>query len=168
MLNFKSYLEEGRDAPLYHATGSNNINQIIESDKLQGRIYDTGVKSNKRFAAATKGVSLTRNFKFAKYWHGGHSFIFELDQRKLTQRYKVVPFNFFQNEMKAPREKELKDGLGPSGFNEYEEVLVGTLYNLKKYVTKLHVINIDLKYNKYYEGLLSDYKGRIINNGKKY
>jgi hypothetical protein len=169
MYSFKQYLEEGRDAPLYHATNSNHIELILKDNMLKGEIYDPGVKGNKRFKRKAKGVSLTRNFKYAKYWVSGvTSFIFELDQRKLSQRYKIVPFNFFQNEMPGPREKELKQGVGPSGFNEYEEVLVGTLKDLDKYVKYIHVSRIDLSYNKYYRELLKDYEGRIINDGKKY
>lgn len=81
-------LTEGRDAPLYHATGYDKLRGIVDSNYLQAM---TRQEINSK---AVKGVSLTREFRFAKKWNDG--VILQIDQRKLAQTYKIIPFDYWE------------------------------------------------------------------------
>lgn len=104
MITFKDFLTESRSAPLYHATRFRYLKDIEErgiepktlheSSKI-GNISDKHKVIKRRHGDAIQGVSLTRDFKFAKRW--SDELILELDQRRLSQRYKIAPFQFFQH-----------------------------------------------------------------------
>lgn len=107
MITFKQYLEEGRDAPLYHATDIMSALSIIRygfeprtvhlSKKTLGLVNDVDDFGIEKVA---RGVSLTRSLPFAKSWG---AVIFEIDQRQLTQRYKVIPIQYFLGHRKGAR-----------------------------------------------------------------
>ena len=61
------------------------------------------------------GISLTRHEQFAAYWSG---IIFELDGAALNQRFKIVPWNFFQNDTDSSYQTIKKNK------NEYEEFMI--------------------------------------------
>lgn len=68
------------------------------------------------------GVSLSRSMKFASWYNAGKKhdvFVIEIDQQKLSQRYKIVPYQFFQGSR-----ARVHDHLGY--FNEYEEFVITT------------------------------------------
>jgi hypothetical protein len=134
MKNFKSYLEEGRDAPLYHATSPADILNILKSNMLKSTVYHTKLYKNQ------KGISFTRNFKFAKKWRGS-SIILELDQRKLSQRHKIGTVHYWSKRIKdKTRHTEKSDtGLDAKKYNEYEEFVIGDIKNLDKYIINIHI-----------------------------
>ena len=146
MITFKQFLTESRSAPLYHATSLHLAGKIIDSNTLIPRsdVAGTGVIS----------LSFTRLFRTA--WKFGiyvstsrstHSVVvFEVDQTKLSQNYKLEPFQFWSQPMTfgpsynkarlTPRDENLEDGT----FNEFEERVVGkSIRNFMKYVTKIIV-----------------------------
>jgi hypothetical protein len=132
MKNFKEYLEEGRDAPLYHGTNHHAALQIVKSNTFLSNI-------------GHKTISFTRKFNFAKNWAGVTStVVFELDQRKLAQRYKIEPYNYFNDIEKVPvtRRPEFKSGLDVEKENEYEERIYGTVKNADKYIKAIHLNKI--------------------------
>jgi len=137
MISFKNFLTESRSAPLYHATSLNNYLQIIGGGlepKTQHRKYtfDRPVEHDKDYTkdVMTNGISLSRDFKFAHRWafrqpvsqKGG--IIIQLDQRKLSQRYRIRPIDFWG---------------GTDQFKEAEEFLEfkGKI-NLLPYITKIY------------------------------
>ena len=124
-MNFKHYLEEGRDAPLYHGTSRGKADLIIKDNIL--RDYTHQMIGGKRIY----GVSLTRNFDFASVFRSTMA-VFELDQRKLAQRYKIQPYDWYFRDG-SPSEKRRTTKI------EYEEFLAGTIMNLNKYITKIHI-----------------------------
>ena len=163
-MNFKTYLEEGRDAPLYHATSLNKALNIIK----QGEI-----KAYKEHGDTILGVSLTRNFKFAVNWNleTEEGAIFELDQRKLSQRHKIKAHNFFSKK-KSTRYPENANGLNPQDMNEYEERIMGSVKNVDKYISKIHIDHRDYTYYKklndtFYEKIITHpllfVKGKFVN-----
>lgn len=96
-------LMEGRDAPLYHGTNIIDIGNIIKDSSINGETY---LKVNNK---EYKGVSLTRDYKTAlKFTHfvdyeytnneNGFNSVIVLDQRKLSQMYKIFPINYWETE----------------------------------------------------------------------
>lgn len=154
-MNFKSYLEEGRDAPLYHSTTFRLAKDILLHDTLYGKTWhhkekvllNTKSKARRKYDDPTEplmsnGVSLTRSLQFAKHWRA-NEIIFQLDQRLLTQRYKILPANYFVSEftVKNARRDE-RTGVEPYNkkpTNEYEEFLIGDIKNISKYIDKIYV-----------------------------
>lgn len=124
MITFKQFLAEAHYAPLFHATPLENLEGILE----QGLYSENGE------------ISTARSIHNAK-WYIQHEFslynsgyvIFELDQNKIRQRYKVVPFDYYMK-IGAPRMRR----------KEAEEV-IKTYDNLdsKKYIKKIYYFKAD-------------------------
>jgi hypothetical protein len=76
---------EGRDAPLYHATGLATAVQILKDNALQG--WDAP-------------ISLTRNRRFAQFWaeRMGSGVVLVLDQTKLAQHFRLEPVLHFRTQ----------------------------------------------------------------------
>jgi hypothetical protein len=175
MLNFKQYLEEGRDAPLYHTTDESYMRYIIEKNSIKAKTeHQVGYRPGNRSGNKWKDViSLTRSIKFAHRWGerkgSGYYFIFELDQRKLSQRHKFVPYNHFgdhyYNDEKgaARRMNDVTDFNFP--INQYEENIIGDIKNLNQYLTK--IILSEKLYNGYFSEKNSDRQDAVIKYGKE-
>jgi hypothetical protein len=169
MNSFKQFLEEGRDAPLYHALYDEYAVSAIKHNHLLAKSVHNiklDIKQNRlnRFREA-KVISLTRNLRFALRWAGGgrvdgeYKVIFELDQRKLTQNYKLISYNFFANYGKHPTRKGDNElGMDEYNFpkNQYEESIIGDVKNLNKYLTKIMFVDVSnvKKENEYMKILL--------------
>ena len=142
MFSFSEFLIEARMAPLYHATRYGK--EILEYDLLRaGHNVEPGLSA--------KTVSLTRSLVFAKIWlneigaNAKTGIIFELDQQKLTQNYKIVPYNFFGNlPIKSPT-RYLPYGITNSNKRDYnfgnqsEEAVLSDIKNIRKYITKVYI-----------------------------
>lgn len=129
MITFRQFLTESRSAPLYHGTTVFYLEDIVKNG-----IMPLTTQSNKRIQIRPNkkvgdlfggeipvlaGVSLSRNFNFSRRY--GSGVVLELDQQKLTQNYRIVPFNFFVHSGKA--RKQAEPG-GDNKRNEYEEFVV--------------------------------------------
>lgn len=135
MLSLKHYLEEGRDAPLYHGTHPSAILHILDhgfkpmtthhNEKLLLSPKPKSIEDRKE----SKGISLTRSLKFAKSWG---IVVFEFDQRQLSQKYKIIPVNYWPNKPKT------------HDTYEYEEFLVTKkhILNLNKYIKRIHLLSV--------------------------
>jgi hypothetical protein len=141
LLGFKEYLLEGRDAPLFHGSSSGNVNNMLEENMISSETLQKIDGKN------LKGVSLTRSYKFALTHIGpasfkhGYDVILELDQRLLSQNYKIIPFNWSPS-WKGPPKARYMDDLG----SEFEEFVVGPIRNLNKYIVKIHASH-EIYYN---------------------
>lgn len=118
-------LTEQSHASLFHGTLDINLIDILRDNELKENEPDYG-------DLPLKGVSLTRNIDVAKSF--GHV-VFELDQNKLKQNYKIVPFRY-PEELKG--NSYIKD--------EAEEFLVGTLKNLNRYTIKIWMFQTKEQY----------------------
>lgn len=85
------------------------------------------------------GVSMTRSFKFALDWK---HVVFEIDQAKLIQRYKVIPWNWGSSKNKYKMEQEefvvldrIEVPYGPTESNP-------KITNLDRYLTGIYVKKI--------------------------
>lgn len=150
MISFKSYLTESRSAPLYHGTETLNGIEILYDNVMNtGKLREPGLDK--------QTVSLTRDFTFARNWISEKGFvsgvIFEFDQRKLAQRYKIVPYSFFGQKvmgyMKSAREMPNSrvhtnaKGKNYNFNNQFEEAVIGPIKNVKSYITKLWIDDMD-------------------------
>lgn len=138
MLNFKEYLSEGRDSPLYHATSIGNFENMMYEKII------TAETMHKIDGKNTKGVSLTRSFKYAIAFSGGYKtgsdVIIEFDQRRLSQRHRIIPVNYdYLQDKKNPTRYMGKVGI--TGESEYEEFVVGSIRNPNLYITKIHAVD---------------------------
>ena len=78
---------EGRDAPLYHFADEAKISHLTQYDELEGNWeHDLSQWLGKRVT----GISLTRNKRLLANDSSKWARI-ELDQTKLTQRYRLIP-----------------------------------------------------------------------------
>jgi len=141
MYSFKEYLTEGRDAPLYHGTSFYAANNILYRNVMEAR----GLDHVPNHFLMQEAISFTRNFDFAKRW-SEDEIVFEVDQRKLAQAYKIVPKNHWAigkvshsyRTMRVARPKPHKDKYGNVVEYEYEEaVLAKKINNFDKYILKI-------------------------------
>jgi len=169
-LSFKEYLEEGRDAPLYHGTSLHNAVLIMKNNKLLSN-SDTPLKS----------ISFTRSIKAANHFvfHGkgeNTCVIFEVNQRKLTQRYKIEPYNFY-NKASNAKITRFKGDLnnewdfeGEYTVNEYEErIIAKEIKNISDYIIKIHIqtdLTLENMYKLYPDSVLA--KDKRLIKGKKF
>jgi hypothetical protein len=160
MINFKEFLTEGRDASLYHGTTYGAGIAIIQ----QNSIRPTTTHSNYKLKRPPKypkeapkdavtgkhhphyedhelpGISLTRSLKFAIYW--SRNLVLELNQRKLTQNYKIVPLQYWQSYNVSRSKEPFKYPNKLTTANEYEEfLLTGKSLPVLKYLVAVHISN---------------------------
>ena len=153
MHNFKTYLEEGRDAPLYHATQTHSLVEILKTQMLDDITYQTIDKKR------VSGVSLTRDYNFALGWVSKRSFeistagVIEFNQRALSQKHKIVPYNFGLYDITR------KMGKG----SEYEEFVYGKIKNINKYIVKIHM-SAEIMYYPEFKSIIAHPK--LFINGK--
>lgn len=131
-------LNESRDYPLYHATSVRALASIINEDKLKA-VSPYAIRTDK----VIYGISLTRDYRFAKKWIKS-AVIIEFRSEILDYNYKLIPrgkTNVFYNT------KFTKNG-------KSEEFLVigdskdAYISNVKRYIKKVYVKPaIDAKYN---------------------
>jgi hypothetical protein len=128
--SFKEYLEESRMAPLYHGTPLYRGRSILMSNILQAK-NEAFEKRDHPFYGK-KCVSTTRSLKYAikfveNYENAENIVVFEFDQRKLAQNYRIKPFNFWNSYR--------------LGNTEYEEVILGDIRNVNSYITRAYIHN---------------------------
>lgn len=143
MITFTQFLTEGRDAPLYHGTPMDTAAYILKRDMIEARTLHHGAgfegkswNASKVSSGEVSGVSLTRNLRMAKVFG---SVVFELDQRKLTQTHKIMPYNYFNRATMdgSSGARSLPDNKYKA--TEAEEFVRGSIKNLDKYLITLWV-----------------------------
>lgn len=111
-------VNEGRDAPLYHGYPVSKAHygiQALKDNKMSvtstQRFWPDGKprKDNEedyKDSFWAKGISFTRDLNFAASWG---SLVFEVDQSKLSQKYKFAPINWFYSVPKSTSRKREKE-----------------------------------------------------------
>lgn len=135
MIGFKTFLAESRSAPLYHATFLHNANKILDDNTLVGSVQYAGGQAKNM----GKVIFVTRSFKHARYLYGGKGMaVFQLDQNKLKNRYKIRPIkNWPDYRQKNHKPSYMVDRLGG---NEFEEVIIADkIANISDYITTIYV-----------------------------
>lgn len=101
MVSFKEFLIEARESPLYHGAGPEGISI------LKDKAFHPNTRHPSRILLKhgdindyRTGLSTSRSKRYARSWanmkgNGYHKFLFELDHRRLTHRYEIIPVNYF-------------------------------------------------------------------------
>jgi hypothetical protein len=146
IIKFNEYLSEGRLAPLYHGTSWKAFRNII----YEKQIWPTSIHVMSKLMMAKpkdgsnsyRGVSTTRSLKLAKRFRDGEleksegSVVFELNQMKITHRYRIVPIQYFDG---PSRRKEIPTSADGSTRNEYEEFIVSSSAVPLTLATAIHI-----------------------------
>lgn len=133
-MKFKQFLEEGRDAHLYHATNMSALVSMLKEDKISGHTIHSarGIRPNlkhKHQRQHDNGVSLTRYFEYAMTWG---PVVLVLDQRKLAQKHKIVPVDWYYD----------TSDHSVMYREEAEEFVIGDIKNLKRYLLGIQILFI--------------------------
>lgn len=103
MIRFKQYLEESRSAPLYHATHTSNLESIMKNG-FKAETMQLIYQGNRSARLAQYGVSFARTMRASDDYvmrdlnlNKNHYVVIEVDQIKINQRYKIVPFDYFNH-----------------------------------------------------------------------
>lgn len=142
MINFKTFLAEARMAPLYHATDIHGFKGIVSENALA----TTSGGGSDAMRANKPTVFFTRDFRHAKWYadtRANNWIVFEVDQLKLSHRYKIKPIHNWTKSYHASKSNkqdikgELQRGDNRWGV-EFEEVTDKPITNFLSYVKAIH------------------------------
>ena len=117
---------------LYHVTSPERYKQIMDQNMLKGGLVTINGKE-------TLGISTTRNKNF-KY--GGNTVQIALDGDKLSNRYKIKPYDYWERNYNLPNNPQAQD-------EDEEIILTPSITNIKDYIltTNLNEItNQEMRY----------------------
>lgn len=134
--SLNDFINEGKQIGLiYHYTYLIHAIQIIDENVMKiGEFHPA--------------ISFTRNKNFHKqsflFKKEGRDIRFVLDGDKLSNFYKISPFNYFDGSMDK---KKLTAKGGGSGEDQSEETVASNIYDIKKFI-----VSIDLPDPNVYDG----------------
>lgn len=120
-MRWHDIITEGRDAPLFHGTAPQTAELIIRHDGINANTEHDMIEE--------PGISLSREMRVSTRFG---PVIFQLDQRKLAQRYKIVPWDYFVNQIDY--DEEMAVSRRQEEYNEAEEFLIGSITRLDRYL----------------------------------
>jgi hypothetical protein len=142
----KDFLNEGRDAPLYHAVDFVKARNIFHNDMMPATWAHYVPQLGK-----LKGNSFTRNKRFVF-----HNVVIKFDQAKLASTHKIVPLDanrvYYQgyNDAKAaaghyvtPPEYRRYDRQHNDRDQMMEEFVIGDIKNLHRYIVSINVVSVE-------------------------
>jgi hypothetical protein len=143
---------------LYHGTHVNYVDSIIETDTVLAktthdaerltavngfnRLIPHGFRKKEldkqKHKMYVKGVSLTRDIRFARKWSvAGWNVVLCFDRDRLLHNYRIIQYDYFRDRI---------------GQAESEEFVIGPIENMSRYLTGIeisqNVFNEVLKKNK--------------------
>jgi hypothetical protein len=148
MKTFAQFITEGRDAPLYHATGFKCIKDILVNDILIPARDGTRYAEDAHEFYTKNTLSLTRSLPFALQWA---PIVLELNQSKLAQTHAIRPYNFWNANHPGSRRissygskpliypKQSRELADEKWGNQYEEMIVSLIKPISKYLVKVIV-----------------------------
>jgi hypothetical protein len=151
--SFQDYINEGREAPLYHATESlvlvdilqtNLLRPLSEHDSKKLLHYNSKRgKTSPYYSSDTiiQGISTTRSLNLAKTWRTPYNAIIQLNQRKLSYNYRIVPIQYWSDALDSARpQNNDKQNEFSMVRNEYEEfILTNKPIKISDYIDKILV-----------------------------
>jgi len=96
---------------IYHATTNFHYDKIIKDNILFGSIQDKGNLIGER------GIFVTRDFRYARNFHGDDTKILVLDRDKIKERFKIKPIKNWENLTELPI--YITNRLGSNEFEEF-------------------------------------------------
>ena len=127
----RHYITEAKQVgDIYHVCSLDSMKFISWSDSLQSAKLNT----NKLMGGDV--VSFTRNKRFISWTLNDEKFLFqiEVDGNKLSENYKVTPYNDFVDH---------KEGTPLPSKTQFEECVVGPIHNFKKYIKSVNFMYTD-------------------------
>lgn len=124
-------LHEGRDAPLFHGCSFFAAVEILQLNEMRDRTVHLP-RPGTHFRAEVGGVSLSRSALIAKTFG---PVVFELDQRLLASRHRLVPFDYWG----ASNEVKMSDARRKDNFAEAEEFVIGAIPGISRYIRSILV-----------------------------
>lgn len=118
MISFKTFLQEAASYPLYHATSIRAASLILQHGDVLG---STSEASEPFGLSTTRDIRTAWRFGALKNGTYGDTVVFELDRHKISQRYKIVPYNYWGVMKGITRFSENRTY---GDFNEYEEKII--------------------------------------------
>jgi hypothetical protein len=170
MKTFTNYLNEGRDAPLYHTTGLDAAALTLSQNVLKPLTYHITSQIDKKKYKNEYGSSFTRSIEFAKYYGGksqsNYYAIFEVDQAKIAQKNKIIAMNWY-----GSGALRYIAGQARNRYTESEEFVIGPIKNFDDVLIRIIVPNDDsynyIMANIYFGHLARNpklfYNGRFLN-----
>ena len=141
-------LFEGRDAPLYHSMQWDKAAIVFSKDEMAANHV------HKLAGKKIKGTSLSRNPRLGNQADPNYGPVWiEFDQRKLTQRYKIMPLdadlvnyygrmqNFPQSLGPKQRQQTDKNLRKDFGHQHAEEFVLGDIKPLHKFIKSITIID---------------------------
>lgn len=116
-------LLEGRDAPLYHSTSLESAYKILKSNVFRA--------STSR-GDSNKVVCFTRD---KEYWIANNVVRFTIDQRKLSQNYRLTPFDYDELKLKSTSGTRIFD----YQYEAEERVVARDIKNADRYITEIEI-----------------------------
>jgi len=155
-------LLESKSANLYHSTAIRHAIKIIEENYIKDATPH--IINDK----TQNGVSLTRDINFAKLWKTDYiRVIFCFDQQKLSQRYKILPIDYFSiNDIdEAGNDDIIADEFRRRDkYAEAEEFVIGAISPVDKYLKAIYITQDCKKYLE--DGTRSSNPSVILNHPK--
>lgn len=160
MISFKQFLIEAANYPLYHGTTLPSLVSMLEDNRIDEPGYSDAMRSHHHSLQGKHTISLTRSKNFAAYWSRRKEWasswddsatpptvVIELNRGKLTNHYKLVPYNHFPDRgARQTSSRRFDVGKNPDknahqylDFNQYEERVVGPIKNLNKYIAAVYL-----------------------------
>lgn len=133
---------------LYHGTDPQAAEAILHTNRLEAytehtahhlvpntrgtgmKGFDLGFKDAEKHGYRhdlVRGVSFTRNVRFARKWKSGEGVVFVFDRTKITQRHRLVKVDYFGA------------SAGREPGSEAEEFLPGKLINVDDYLVGIEM-----------------------------
>lgn len=99
MITFKQFILESKSAPLYHGTSIYNVDSIL-THGFKPETLQLFYQAHNTATLGRRGVSFSRSINSVKWYLKNeivtdHYVIFEIDQVKLNNNYKVRPIDYF-------------------------------------------------------------------------
>jgi hypothetical protein len=164
MIDFRSYLTEGKDAPLYHGSLLKNLIPIIKNGLKPDKSHDMAKLLIKDSSERTYGVSFTRDYLIARRFvlrdtHPDDIVILQYNQRKLIQKYKIFPVDFWS----TLKSKKVYNKWNPlqsdRRYFEAEEYIITKTNIPSEYLDKVYISkNAKAKYFNFMDDAGIEYK----------
>jgi hypothetical protein len=167
MFNFndfieESYLDSSKD-PLYHYTNIYTFYKILNDNKS-----DIGFFENPFLGKNIKFISLSRNPNLDfSYYKMDLDVIIELDNNKLRNNYKIIPYDYF---IRSGKTNYTKSDLRRKEPFEFEEVILEDIENIKSYILSVNFLDDSILLPIFTNILpiLKENKIKILKDGKEY
>jgi hypothetical protein len=167
MFNFNDFIEESyldsSKAPLYHYTNIYTFYKILNDNKLNiGFFENPFLDKNIKFISLSRDPNLNLS-----YYKIDLDVIIELDNNKLRNNYKLIPYDYF---VRSGKTEYTKSDLRRKDPFEFEEIILKDIENIKSYILSVNFLDDSILLPIFVNILpiLKENKIKILKDGKDY